>query len=276
MRKKQIRFAAILCILCLSLGSSRVYAQEPDLALQQEAQAADSVEPMEAIEILDSIKQLAAGTVLEENAIDKKHLRRYFTSEKIGKKSEVYKRIVGKSFDPDGMVKRKELRYLKVLHYNYKHRIQVGELIVHKAIAKDILTIFRKLFEKEYEIKSMYLIDEYWEGNPEDSDTASCEAGNTSAFCYRTMTDGKKLSNHAYGLAIDINTRENPYVRYQGEKAICYHKNAKKFINRKGGNEHMIDHADYCYKLFQKYGFTWGGDWNNPKDYQHFEKKIKI
>ena len=34
----------------------------------------------------------------------------------------------------------------------------------------------------------------------------------------------------------------------------------------------QITHEDLCYKLFTEHGFTWGGDWENVKDYQHFEK----
>ena len=33
-----------------------------------------------------------------------------------------------------------------------------------------------------------------------------------------------------------------------------------------------IDENDLCYKLFIEHGFTWGGNWNSSKDYQHFQK----
>ncbi|MCI7321908.1 MAG: M15 family metallopeptidase [Lachnospiraceae bacterium] len=36
----------------------------------------------------------------------------------------------------------------------------------------------------------------------------------------------------------------------------------------------FMEADDQCYKLFTKYGFTWGGDWKNSKDYQHFEKDL--
>ena len=56
-----------------------------------------------------------------------------------------------------------DLRYIKVLHYNFRHQIQVGELVVNQAIAEDCRQIFMELFQEEYEINSMYLIDRYYE-----------------------------------------------------------------------------------------------------------------
>lgn len=37
------------------------------------------------------------------------------------------------------------------------------------------------------------------------NDNKSMSANNTSAFNYRVISGTKKLSNHSYGLAIDIN-----------------------------------------------------------------------
>ena len=47
----------------------------------------------------------------------------------------------------------------------------------------------------------------------------------------------------------------------------------EKYLDRDAGLPHMITHEDEAYKVFSSYGFTWGGDWVNSKDYQHFEKK---
>jgi hypothetical protein len=37
----------------------------------------------------------------------------------------------------------------------------------------------------------------------------------------------------------------------------------------------MIKENDVCYNAFISEGFTWGGAWQNSKDYQHFEIKIE-
>ena len=96
-------------------------------------------------------------------------------------------------------------------------------------------------------------------------------ANNTSCFNYRVIAGTDKLSNHAYGLAIDINPRINPYIR-QGETADTVY--AQRDVKKCRGKyrKYMIQKDDYIYRLFQKYGFSWGGDWSSVKDYQHFEK----
>ena len=104
---------------------------------------------------------------------------------------------------------------------------------------------------------------------------ASIDVNNTSCFNYREQTGGGALSNHAYGCAIDLNPMENPYVVYDGDTPVEWaHSNADPYIDRNSGAEHVITHDDVCYQIFAKYGYSWGGDWSNPKDFQHFEKRL--
>ena len=74
------------------------------------------------------------------------------------------------------------------------------------------------------------------------------------------------------GMAVDINTLYNPYVKTVNGKLSIEPANAEAYVDRSGDFPHKIDHNDLCYKLFTRYGFTWGGDWTHSKDYQHFEK----
>ena len=109
----------------------------------------------------------------------------------------------------------------------------------------------------------MRLIDEY-----EANDDLSMEDNNSSAFCFRSITGKPQaVSNHGLGIAIDINTRLNPYIK--GD--IIAPLNAKKHIDRSLNEPGMIHPNDAVVKAFKGRGFTWGGDWNNVKDYQHFE-----
>ena len=86
---------------------------------------------------------------------------------------------------------------MKMLHYNFEGEIQVGELIMNERLADDILEIFQELFENQYQIQSMYLVDNYWTGDGIASDSASIDENNTSAFNYRQSVAGAELSNHA-------------------------------------------------------------------------------
>lgn len=64
-------------------------------------------------------------------------------------------------------------------------------MIVNAAISRDVLSVFQELFAAEYEIQSMRLIDDYWTGDGDSSDSNSIDNNNTSAFCYRQITGGE-------------------------------------------------------------------------------------
>lgn len=243
----------------------------------QELQSADyqQVEAQEETESTPLIDMRAteAGAIVPEDMVNFDDLQQYFCSYEIQVDDDVYQRIIGKSYRENNNIGLSDLAYLKVLHYNFEHEIQVGELIVNAELKEDFCNIFRDLFEEEYEIYSMYLIDNYWTGDGASSDTASIDVNNTSAFCYREITGGSSLSNHAYGRAIDINPQQNPYVSYRSGYPVWSHDNANDYIDRDTGYEHVITHNDVCYLIFSEYGFEWGGDWSTIKDYQHFEKE---
>lgn len=220
-------------------------------------------------EVLDS---LAIGQIVDEFSVIGSE-EQYFKAYEIVEGDAVYNRINGKSYYPNNDIGLSDLRYLKLAHYNFEHQVQIGELIVNAAVCEDVLNIFRELFDIEYEIQSMRLIDDYWTGDGISSDSNSIDNNNTSAFCYRLATGGQNLSNHALGRAIDINPQQNPYVWYGEDGTLQWsHENASSYVDRTTGDAHVIVENDACYNIFKKYGFSWGGLWQNPVDYQHFEK----
>ena len=91
------------------------------------------------------------------------------------------------------------------------------------------------------------------------------------AFNFRYISYSTTLSKHALGLAVDINTLYNPYVKYVDGRRNVEPANAEKYTDRSIEFPHKIDHDDLCYKVFAEHGFEWGGDWEHAKDYQHFE-----
>ena len=228
--------------------------------------------PTPVPEKLKSIKGYSAGTVIDSDKIDTDNLSQYFTSETIEEGDSVYDRIYGQSYVDNYNIDLDELRYLKMLHVNFDGDYQVGEMIVNEDVADDVLEIFEILCDEGYEIYSMYLIDDFWAGDPDDSDWYSIDANNTSAFCYRTATGSGNLSKHALGRAIDINPQQNPYVTYDSDGDAHYsHDNASDYVYDRYTGEHMITIYDRAYELFTDYGWTWGGNWSSPKDYQHFQ-----
>ena len=143
-----------------------------------------------------------------------------------------------------------------------------GELICHKDIADDLLAIFQELYKAAYPIERMVLIDEY-----DADDEASMRANNTSAFNFRYASGMKRLSSHSTGMAIDINPLYNPLVRYREGQTRVFPTTAAAYMDRTKYFPYKIEKGDLCYRLFKKYGFSWGGDWKSSKDYQHFEKR---
>ncbi|MDE5933397.1 MAG: M15 family metallopeptidase [Lachnospiraceae bacterium] len=165
-----------------------------------------------------------------------------------------------------------DLCYLSVLHYDFNGEIQTGELICNKGIADDLIEIFYELYLNEYQIEKIRLVDEY-----QADDTASITDNNTSCFNYRVVDGTTSLSKHALGCAIDINPFYNPYVVFNrdgsGETYISP-PGSEIYVDRTKDFPYKIDETDLCYKLFKEHGFTWGGNWNSCKDYQHFQKVL--
>ncbi len=162
-----------------------------------------------------------------------------------------------------------DLSYVHILHYNFEGEISEGELICNNAIAADLLEIFYELYLHEYQLERVTLIENYG-----GDDELSMADNNTSCFNYRVVAGSKKLSQHAYGLAIDINPFYNPYVTYPNGGVNVAPAGSEAYADRSASFPYKIDENDLCYKLFKDHGFTWGGAWNSSKDYQHFQKAL--
>ena len=179
---------------------------------------------------------------------------------------KVWKNMQGKSYPKDCTVEKKDLRYVHVLYVDFGGRTCEGELIVNKVIAQDIVEIFWELYQAQYPIEKIALIDEY-----DGDDELSMEDNNTSAFNYRMIEGTDIVSQHGKGLAVDINPFYNPQVKETEAGLVILPEDADAYVDRSADFMYKIDHDDLCYKLFTEHGFTWGGDWNTTKDYQHFE-----
>ena len=175
----------------------------------------------------------------------------------------------GNSWHKGCPVGLQDLRYLRIKYLNFEGETKLGEMIVHKEVADEVVDIFHELYTIGYPIHKMKLVSDY-KGN----DWQSIEADNTSAFNCRNATGSKKWSRHSYGKAIDLNSIENPYISRSGRIA---HKVSLQYRKRVHKQDTVADKAvllqhDKATKIFKKYGWKWGGDWHGVKDYQHFSK----
>ncbi len=176
----------------------------------------------------------------------------------------VFRRMVGRSYKSGYGITRNDLRYLHVLHYDAVGEVHEGEIVCHRDVADDLLSIFRALYDARYPIEKIRLVDDY-----AGDDERSMAANNTSCFNARRVAGRRQLSRHSLGRAVDINPLYNPHVKSNGQVSPA---SAKAYADRHGSFPYKITRDDLCCRLFRQHGFRWGGDWKHSKDYQHFEK----
>ena len=163
------------------------------------------------------------------------------------------------------------LKVVKFYFYNFEGIEQRnGEIVVLDAVANRVLKIFKHLHKIKFPIAKAYPIEHY-QGN----DDESMKDNNSSCYNCRFITGGNNIpSIHSYGLAIDINPIQNPYITIenQEENYIKILPNiGKEYINRNNLRPGMVENI---VEIFKKNGFTdWGGKWIYPRpiDWQHFQ-----
>lgn len=184
-----------------------------------------------------------------------------FTCSKIP--NNIFKKMIGNSIPNKDKIDINGLSYLKITYFGFDEKTHIGEMIVNKDVAQEVLDIFQEVYDNKYPIEKIQLIDEY-----NANDEKSMEDNNTSAFCYRTIANTNKLSIHSLGKAIDVNPLYNPCV----VKNSVFPAKGKQYANRSIVRKGTIQKGDVLYNAFLKRGWTWGGNWRTKKDYQHFEK----
>jgi len=158
----------------------------------------------------------------------------------------------------------KRLLLLEILHYNFESEVKTGQMIVLDSIADRVMKIFEQLFKLRFPIHQMQLMEHY-----NGSDELSMEANNSSCLNYRKIHGTDRLSIHSYGLAIDINPKQNPYIIFGKDgKASIFPHSGSEFLNRRNLRPGMLE---LVVEIFTTKGFSWGGDWNDPIDYHHFQ-----
>lgn len=178
-------------------------------------------------------------------------------------RGQIKERIVGSSWKPGCPLHIRKLRLVEAMHHGFDSEPHRGRLVVHRAEAKDVLAVMKRLYRKRFPIRRMELIDRYGA-----DDQRSMRADNTSAFNCRFVAGTNRWSMHAYGRAIDINPIENPYV----SGSHVSPPEGRPYSDRSRDAKGMIHAGDAVVKAFRrKAGWEWGGAWSGAtRDYQHF------
>ncbi len=156
------------------------------------------------------------------------------------------------------------LRLVRFSYVNFRGETgNDGALVVLDAVANHVLTIFDELRVARFPIEKAKLMNAY-----DGDDDASMNDNNTSSFNDRAIAGSKRISMHAYGAAIDINPKNNPFVVH-GARDLVKPASGSGFLNRAAHSPGM---AEAVRAIFANHGFiVWGGGWRNPVDYQHFQ-----
>ena len=150
------------------------------------------------------------------------------------------------------------LRTVRVSYWGFDRRIHVGRIVVAAQVAPDVLTVFRVLWNERFPIRRLRPVSAY-----RGSDDASMAADNTSAFNCRFVGGTKRWSLHAYGIAIDVNPVENPYVRGSHVSPPA----GRAYVDRSRYRQGMAVAGGVLVRAFASVGWKWGASFG---DYQHF------
>ena len=154
-----------------------------------------------------------------------------------------------------------DLSYLRVSFWGFDRRPHTGELIVNRAVAKDVVGVFERLYRARWPIEEMRVTRKAELDAPPTGD-----GNNTGAFVCRPSRGSSQWSEHAYGLAVDVNPFHNPYLRDD----LVLPELASAYTNRGWRRPGMIRGDEVVTSAFADIGWGWGGDWTSSKDWMHF------
>jgi hypothetical protein len=155
-----------------------------------------------------------------------------------------------------------DLRVLTVAYLGFDGASHDGRLVVNTRAVAPLTTVFGRLFAARFPIERMQPIDAF--GGDDD---ASVAADNTSSFNCRPPDGGTGWSQHAFGLAIDVNPLRNPYVHADGSVKLA---GSRPWVDRSQRAPGMVHAGDTVVQAFAAVGWGWGGSWAGAHDYQHF------
>ncbi|MGH3666633.1 MAG: M15 family metallopeptidase [Egibacteraceae bacterium] len=171
-------------------------------------------------------------------------------------------RVAARStWSPSCPVALGDLRYLTVTFWGFDERPHTGELLVNASVAEDLVAVFERLSQTRFPIEEMRVVAADELDVPPTGD-----GNNTTAFVCRAARGATSWSQHAYGLAVDVNPFHNPYVA--GDLVLP--ELASAYANRGRKQPGMVHAGGTVTRAFAAVGWGWGGTWRSRKDWMHF------
>lgn len=182
----------------------------------------------------------------------------FFTEDVIVDSSMSFSEAVEGSTAPEEIILNMSL--VDVLYYSFDGKKHQGQVIVNRELEDDVYEIFNFIEKILFPIGKVIPIAAYqW------NDYDSMADNNTSSFNFRVIEGTNKLSMHSLGKALDINPVQNPVVYPDG---VVAPEGAKYLPPERG----TFTADNVIVQEFLRRGWHWGGNFEQPKDYHHFEK----
>jgi len=160
------------------------------------------------------------------------------------------------------------LSLLTLRYWGFDGKVHEGSMVVNTRVAHGVVTVFKRLFDARFPIKVLHLATPY--RGPQDDNPYDKRDYTVGFNCRPVLTahgEGRSFSQHAFGLAIDINPMQNPYVAADGFVKNVY---ARRYKDRSLHGQGIIRPGDVVVRAFAAIGWKWGGYWISAKDYMHF------
>ena len=151
-----------------------------------------------------------------------------------------------------------QLRLLNVGYWGFDRRVHQGRLVVNASAAASLRTVFRRLYALHFPIRRMNPV------NLNGDDTAAFECRNAAPSPCPGSAPTGHWSEHAYGEAVDLDPRENPYTGCGRTRDPA----SAPYLDRSRVRPGMVTGA--VVGAFRSIGWGWGGSWSGTKDYMHF------
>jgi hypothetical protein len=162
---------------------------------------------------------------------------------------------------PGCPVAARDLAWVRLTFWGFDDRRHTGELLVNRSVAGPLVTVFHRLYDDRFPIEQMRITTQAEQDAPPTGD-----GNDTGAFACRPVRGATVFSQHAYGLAVDVNPFQNPYLK--GDLVLP--ELASSYRDRDRHRPGMILADGPVVRAFASIGWTWGGTWRSLKDLQHF------
>ena len=158
-------------------------------------------------------------------------------------------------------VRADQLAWVRVTFRGFEGARHTGELLVNSRAAEPLVRVFHQLYDDRFPIEEMRITPKA------EQDVAPTGDGNdTGSFNCRPVRGATTYSQHAYGLAVDVDPFQNPYLK--GDLVLP--ELAGAYRDRSWHRPGMILPGGPVVRAFASIGWGWGGSWQSLKDLQHF------